>query len=301
MIVDRSLLDDFFRTLSGAFQEGLQASPRAEQADLVATTIPIGSKEWKAGWLKTFPSLRQWVGDKVIKNLAADSYSVSVDPYESTVAVDRHELEDAQNMADAVAGPSKIAKIQADAVARWKVKLIWDALAAGDATVGPDGEFFFDTTHPVAGGVDSNVDTAGGGAGDWWLMDLSHAMKPILFLDREAAHVLPPPGMDSERNYMAKKILFGIEARAATGYGFWQTAFQSDAPLTKVNLDAFWGQMGDFVDDESTPLGIVPTHLVVGNGNRALARDLIKAERDAAGATNTLFQSVELIHVPWLA
>lgn len=48
-------------------------------------------------------------------------------------------------------------------------------------------------------------------------------------------------------------------------------------------------------DENGEPLNCMPTHLIVGPTNRATARNLILAERNASGASNTNYKIVELI------
>lgn len=51
-------------------------------------------------------------------------------------------------------------------------------------------------------------------------------------------------------------------------------------------------------DENSEPIDVMPTHLVVGPKNRALARTILQADRNANGSTNTNFGTAELVVAP---
>ncbi len=63
-------------------------------------------------------------------------------------------------------------------------ELIFGLLKSGFATTTFDGQFFFDTDHPVtaADGSTSIVANTDGGAGAlWFLLDTSRAMRPLIW------------------------------------------------------------------------------------------------------------------------
>lgn len=65
--------------------------------------------------------------------------------------------------------------------------------------------------------------------------------------------------------------------------------------LTTANYRAAWQAMMSLKDENGHPMRVAPTHLVVGPALRATARDLLLAERNANGSSNTDFQTVELV------
>ena len=48
------------------------------------------------------------------------------------------------------------------------------------------------------------------------------------------------------------------------------------------------------------PLGVMPNLLVVGPSNRAAAKTVIEAEKNAAGASNINYKAVDIMVCPWL-
>jgi phage major head subunit gpT-like protein len=59
--------------------------------------------------------------------------------------------------------------------------------------------------------------------------------------------------------------------------------------------------MMKFKGDGNRKLGIVPDTLVVGPDNMAAAEALLKAQKNAAGASNTNYNKVKLVVSPWMA
>ncbi len=58
--------------------------------------MPSSTKSNTYGWLGKWPGFREWVGERVFKNLKAHSYQVTNKKYESSVEVGRDEIEDDQ-------------------------------------------------------------------------------------------------------------------------------------------------------------------------------------------------------------
>jgi len=61
----------------------------------------------------------------------------------------------------------------------------------------------------------------------WFLLDTTKPVKPFIYQERKAPVFVQQINMDSPTVFMQKTYLFGAEARAAAGYGFWQMAIGS--------------------------------------------------------------------------
>lgn len=62
----------------------------------------------------------------------------------------------------------------------------------------------------------------------WFLLDTTKAVKPFIYQERKAPVFVQQTDPQANDVFSRKKFKFGAEARAAGGYGFWQTAFGSD-------------------------------------------------------------------------
>jgi phage major head subunit gpT-like protein len=126
-----------FRTL---FNEALSAAPSFWEQ--VAMLAPSTTSEADYKWLGEFPGMREWLGEKQVKNLEAYSYVIKNRDFESTIAVDRNDIEDDQFglYAPRVQGAGRAAKV-------WPDTLVFALLASGFTAKCFDGQPFFAAAH----------------------------------------------------------------------------------------------------------------------------------------------------------
>jgi len=265
----------------------------------VAMRVPSMTAEEVYAWLSAFPKMREWIGDRVIANLAASDYRIKNKPFELTIDLDEEEIED-----EKIGLYSPIIAMGGDSCAKQPDELIFSLLLAGFDTVCFDGQFFFDTDHPWTrtDGSITSVSNFGGGAGaPWFLMDLSRPIKPLVFQDRKPLRFTALDKPDDANVFYKKKYIYGWDCRNAAGFGLWQLAFASKDTLNTTNYSAARAALGSYKKDMSEqPLGIMGTHLVCGQSKEAEARAVLIDERLANGATNTWRNTAELVIVPWL-
>jgi len=182
--------------------------------------------------------------------------------------------------------------------------LIFALLAAGFATACYDGQYYFDTDHPViqADGSVASVSNVQAGAGaPWFLLDTRRPLKPLIYQERKKPNFV---AMDKETDanvFTRAEYLYGVDSRCNVGFGFWQMAFGSKDVLDNANFEAAYDAMGAFKGDGGKPLGIKPSLLVVGPSNASAARKIVEAQLINGGDSNTNFKRVELLECPWLA
>lgn len=61
----------------------------------------------------------------------------------------------------------------------------------------------------------------------WFLLDTTKVVKPFIYQERKAPVFVSQTDPQSDDVFMRKMFKFGAEARAAAGYGFWQTCYGS--------------------------------------------------------------------------
>ena len=299
-IITPALLSGLRTGFSKAFQDALAATPT--DWEKVATRVPSSSASNTYGWLGQFPALREWVGDRVLKDMAAQAYQVQNKLYEGTVAVKRTDIED-DNVGvytPLFAEMGRAAKAHAD-------QLVFGLLAAGETTTCYDGQNFFDTDHPVYPNVDgtgtatlvSNLQAGTGPA--WYLLDTSRALKPLIFQERTTPELDALTSTQDEGVFMRDEYRYGIRYRCNAGFGFWQLAYKSKATLDADSFNAAVAAMMSIKADGGRPLGVRPTTLVVPPSLRADAMALIEAQLTTGGASNPNYKAVEVIVSPWLA
>jgi len=292
MIINQANLTGIYKSFSTIFNEAFDAAP--SQRDLVAMTTPSAGKSVDYKWLGDFPMMQEWLGDRVIKDLSAFHYEIVNKPYEATVEVDKDDIQDdlIGVYTPMIQGLGQAAKVHPDI-------LVFALLAAGFTTLCFDGQYFFDTDHPVGDGTASND---GGGAGDpWYLLDLTRPIKPIILQVRKRPEFVAQDRPTDENVFMRKKFRYGVDDRKNVGYGLWQIAYGSKDTLNAANYaTARAAMMALTKNDGVTKLGIRPTHLVYGPTNESAARTLIVNERNDAGASNPWYKTVEPVLSTWM-
>lgn len=299
MIITPQALKELFVAFSKAFKDGFAMAPSHWQK--VAMTVPSTGSDTTYGWLGQMPRFREWVGARTLKDLKAHAYKITNKHYESTVKVGRNEIED-----DLVGTYSPIFSEMGRAASDFPNELVFGMLAAGFATTCYDGQFFFDTDHPVYENVDgtgavTSVSNFGGGVGTaWYLLDTSRAVKPMILQERKKAEFVTLTNSNDDHVFKNNEFLYGVDGRWNAGFGLWQLAYASKQTLNAANFEAAYDAIRAMKADGGRPMGLKPTILVVPTSLRAAAEAILKKRELAAGESNTNFERVELLEVEWL-
>ncbi len=271
MLINQSNLDTVFNAFNAAFTRGLVASdPQWEQ---VAMRVVSGTREEQYGWIEQTAGIREWLGDRVIHNLAAQEFKITNRDFEKTIAVDRNDLED-----DRVGIFGPVFEQLGRETRQFPDQLVFPLLAAGFASPAYDGQYFFDTDHPVldeTGATVSVANTDGGAGSPWFLIDSSKAFKPLVFQDRRAFQFVRKDRPEDDNVFTRKQFLYGVDGRMNVGFGLWQLAWGSKQELNAANYEAARAAMAGFIRDGGVKLGVMPDTLVVGPGLEGAARRLL--------------------------
>jgi phage major head subunit gpT-like protein len=297
MQITQTSLNALRTGFNASFRRGLDQA----QSDYlrIAFRVPSSTKESTYGWLGKFPNLREWIGERVVTVMAEHAYSIRNRDFEMTVGVDRNDIKD-DNLG--IYGP--MFQEMGEGVAALPDQLCFGALAAGFSTPCYDGQNFFDTDHPVRdenGREASWSNTQGGSGTPWFLMDVSRALKPIIYQEREAFTFVSKDKADDDNVFMRKQYLYGVDGRCNVGYGFPQMAYASRQPLTAANYAAARAAIRGLTGDYGRPLGLGRRLLLVAPTSlEGAVMELLNAERDASGATNIWRGTADHLVTPWL-
>ncbi len=152
MIVNKSNLDSIFTGLKTLFNNAMKAQPGGWQS--TAMEVPSSRSGEDHVWLSRFPKLRKWIGDKVIQSIKTGKYYVKNEDWEATIAVDRNDIED-----DALGIYSTQATGYGEAAGELNDIIVNDLKDKAFTAKCMDGQFFYDTDHPVNGVSVSNRST----------------------------------------------------------------------------------------------------------------------------------------------
>jgi phage major head subunit gpT-like protein len=305
MIITNTVLNGLRTALRDEFRRRMSEIDAKSVWKLLATVITSNTKSNTYGWLGAFPQLREWVGDRVVKDIAESAYQIVNQKYEATLGVDRTDIED-----DNLGQYRVLASEMADEVERFFNRHIAILLKDGFTKTCYDGQNFFDSEHPVYANTDgtgsvtpfSNIIGSGDETGSpWFLLSLSGSLKPLILQQRSAPEFEEITDTKNDTVFMQDKYLYGIRYRGSFGYGLWQQAVGSKGSLSTDNYQSAREKIQSLKRDGGDPLGIVPTHLVVGPSHEAAARKIVEAQFQASGASNIHYKTAELIVVPHLA
>lgn len=149
LLVNKDSIEAAFTALKTTFNNAFSAAPSVW--DKIAMKVPSTTGQNDYAWLSSFPKMRKWVGDKVVKSLEAFKYTIANFPFEATVAVKRDDIED-DNLG--IYGPQ--AQMAGYSAKQWPDELIMELVNGAFANECYDGQYFFDTDHPVGEASVSN-------------------------------------------------------------------------------------------------------------------------------------------------
>lgn len=220
-ILAKGLLTNFFEGYNGAVTHWQE----------VATKVPSTARSENYAWLGSIPRMRKMRGERIPKKLLAHTYTITNEEYEASIEVNHADIKDDQTGQYGIT-----ARSIGEAVKTFPDELVFETLLPNGTTeLAYDGQYFFDTDHPVGetGTTQSNLITT--------------ALTADSF--RTARAMLRRMKDDSGR------------------------------PTLNRNLDL---------------LLVVPADL------EGTAEAILEAERDDAGATNTLKGKARILVADWL-
>ncbi len=299
MLVNAANLDSLRVGFKTNYQKGLGSAPSLYTR--VATVVPSSAKEEKYGWLGRLPQVREWLGPRAVQNLQQYDYSIKNRHFELTIGVDRNDMED-DNLG--IYGP--LFEEMGRSTGAHPDVLTFGLLKTGFGAGGEcyDGQYFFDTDHPVldANGIPQNVaNTDGGGSASWFLMDVSRALKPLIFQNRKPFEFVSKDRVTDDNVFSNREFIYGSDGRNNVGFGFWQFAWGSKQTLDGAHYATARAALAGMKGDYGLPLGLMPNLLVVPPSLESAGRQILNSEYGTGGVTNEWKGTAELLVVPWLA
>lgn len=296
LVINRANLTLLTQAFNAAFKNGIGVVKPMWQE--VAMKVPSSTGEEKYAWLGATTRFREWLGERVYQNLKLHDYSIKNKTFENTVAVPREAIEDDQY---GVYSPLMTQLGQDSAL--HPDELVFALIASGFTATCYDGQYFFDTDHPVGPNeAPVSVSNHGGGAGTaWYLLDTTKAIKPFILQMRRDYAFTAKTSMTDDNVFDKKEFVYGVDGRLNVGYGLWQLAYASKQALDVTGYAAARTAMMSFKGDNGKPLNVTPNILLVPPSLEKAALDVIQAERLANGATNTYRNTARVVVAPWLA
>jgi len=129
------------------FYEGWDAV--TPQVDRIAMRVPSTARSETYAWLGSLPRMRKMRGERVPAKLKAFSYTIVNEEYESSIEVKRADIKDDQT---GQYGP--LARSIGESARLYPDEMVFGTLLPNGFTeLCYDGQYFFDTDHPVGDGT----------------------------------------------------------------------------------------------------------------------------------------------------
>ncbi len=240
IMINRANLNAMFTGFNTAFNDAFNAAP--SDWGQVAMEVPSQQAQEQYAWLGSTTRFREWVGDRVIQNLKTHDFTIKNKSYENTVGVDRDTIDD-----DTYGVYKPMFSQLGQDAKNHPDEMIFALAAAGFTGLCYDGQYFFDTDHPVVQADQSiaSVSNFGGGAGTaWYLLDTSKMVKPFIFQKRRDYKLVKMDQDNDEAVFNQKMFRYGVDARCNAGYGLWQLAYASKQTLDATAYGAARAAMG---------------------------------------------------------
>lgn len=258
----------------------------------IAMTVNSTTRHQAYPKLSELGPMREWIGERYIERLETDGFVITNRKFEKTVSVPVDDISD-----DQYGIYTPVVSDMGQVAAELPDDLVWEQLEKDFNTAHYDGQFFFDTDHPVENeaGVEVSVSNFQGGAGAaWYLIDDSRSIKPMIFQDREAAKITPKTNLNDDNVFFQDEFVWGAKRRCATGFGAWQLIYASRQTLNAANYAAARAAMMAMRGHKGRKLNLKPKLLVVPPALEGAGREILLNERDTNGATNKWRNTAEL-------
>jgi len=275
------------------FQRGLADAQAEVMWTRIATEVPSVTASNTYGWLGDMPQLREWIGDRQVRDIKEHGYQIVNKSYEGTVGVKRTLIED-----DQFGMYRPIMQGLGTSAARLPDELLFGLLKNGHANLCHDQQFFFDTDHPVYPNVDGTGtaitvgNVATGSAPAWYLLDVNNVLRPFIWQSRKKPELVAMTASNDEQVFTANEFRYGVDMRGNAGYAFWQLAYKSQAVLDEDGYAAARAAMMNVKTDGLRPLNVRPSLLIVPPALEKAARNLLLKDKDGG---NPWYGSAELL------
>lgn len=296
MIISSGALRTLFTGFKANFLAGMAQPPQDHMSFTTVTTSTTAEEEY--GWLGEMPGMKKWVGDRVLNNLKEYGYRIRNDDFEDTVQVPRNKIED-----DLYGVYSTPMQALGRAAATHPCELSYQQLNLGFDTICYDGQFMFDTDHPVldVNGAVQPVSNVQAGAGRPWFLIASGALvKPVILQNRTETRFTALDNPDDPNAFFRKQYIYGADARRAAGFGLWQGIFASRAPLTAANYALARAALITQKGDHGRPLGLRPDLLLVDGSNESAGLKVVRNSLGTGGESNEWEGTARLQVSAWL-
>ncbi|HVJ50049.1 Mu-like prophage major head subunit gpT family protein [Desulfitobacterium sp.] len=141
MIINQAAINDIYSSFNTVFNKTLEETTVLHPK--IAMEVPSEASDENYGWLGSMPSMREWVGDRQIRNVAVHTYAIKNKLFEKTISVSRNDIED-----DRIGVYKPMFQDLAEGARKLPDKLVFGLLPRAFADLCYDKKPFISNVHP---------------------------------------------------------------------------------------------------------------------------------------------------------
>ncbi|EKH9632804.1 Mu-like prophage major head subunit gpT family protein [Salmonella enterica] len=265
----------------------------------LASEVESNSAASAYGMLEDFPSIKEWLTDRQLKELETYDYIIKNRTFESSIQIKREEFEDNDYGKYSMIFDQFGYKAEA-----FPDDLMFTAMKEGHLKACIDGQYFFDTDHPNGKNIEGVPQVYSNLYGTkstetlkprWYLFDGRQGLKPFIYQKRRPFKVTAITGDTTGEVFINNRVLFGVDGRLNMGYGMWQCGAASWDDLNETSFNEVYDGMLSVKGSSGDSLKIVPSVIVVPVSLRVAAEKLFLRQQLANGDDNPNYKRVEIV------
>ena len=230
--------------------------------------------------LDQLPGLREWVGSRVVHGVTGGAFAIRNRTFEETLEVKRDDFDD-----DQYSLYTPVIQEMGQRAGELPDVLTFGLLKSGATMNCYDGTPYFggghmgyDASGNPAGYSNLQVPATGTPGPPWYLFDNTRAIKPMIVQRRRPFQLTARMNLSDPSVFDNGSFLWGVDGRMNVGFGLYQLAFMSTAPLTAANFAAARTAMMAQRRIDGVPFGVQPKILMHPPALAADARVLLNSE-----------------------
>lgn len=144
MEINATTLDSVFKGFNTLFTRAKLAAQKALIWQKLAMEIKSTGEEEVYAELELLPRMREWLGDRHFHNVVANANKLKNRDFELSFELERNKISD-----DKIGLYAPLLEMWGMQAGRLPDDLITEAILGGTSAIVADGQYFFDTDHPV--------------------------------------------------------------------------------------------------------------------------------------------------------
>lgn len=209
MVITSTTLREMYTNFNAIFNQAYEQTPILYPK--IAMEVPSEAADETYAWLGAIPSMREWIGERQIKNLKAHSYTIENKLFEKTISISRTDVED-----DRIGVYKPMFQDLGESARKLPDKLVFSLLLCAFEEKGYDNVPFISDSHPFMGsskkGTQSNKGTRKLSMESYAAARAS--MMSLFDDEQEPLYVIPDMLVVSPQNeYAARRIIHAAELK----------------------------------------------------------------------------------------